>query len=311
MRQAIAEADQHASVSGRLGVVCFQAARSSFGAAESLQGARWQLSAIVLFRQAAVFAAHGLAQRRRITADPADAHACWDQVIELPQVRASVRPLSSSVRAQISGIIASGVSADHANLPSADLWDLRQIMRRVVRSAVDVLEEDIRAPFRLRAHRALRWIFIVLAAALPVGYGAHQLGPPSAPANLALKRAVSISSNYAPSLFPAASLVDGDKTALGCHSLEERNPWAVVDLGRKRTFARVVITNRVDGSTQRAVPLLIETSLDGNAYTEFARRDEVFETWTAQASPTTARYVRLTVLARSYLHLSEVEVYAE
>jgi hypothetical protein len=310
MRPAINEADERSSACGQAGVDSARAARSLLIAAESLEEVSdWQLSALSLLSHAAVFAAQGLAARRQLSTDLACPSASWRLVIELPEMQKSTTPVSAKTRDQILSVVANGLTSEYADWSMAELQTLKLALLERVRCAVTVLESDIHAPHRLRLLRILRWSIAILAVALLVGYAARKIHQRFVPVNHALNATVSMSSNYNPTIFPPASLVDGDTTKPGCHTAPEQNPWAVVDLGARRTIHRVVVTNRLEGLTGRAIPLLIETSRDGRTYAEFARKTDDFTTWTATAKPTEARYVRLTVLANSMLHLNEVAIF--
>ncbi|HEX7670331.1 MAG TPA: discoidin domain-containing protein, partial [Polyangiaceae bacterium] len=92
------------------------------------------------------------------------------------------------------------------------------------------------------------------------------------------------------------------------HTLEEDNPWLAIDLGSKKTISAVRVKNRADCCADRAVPLIVETSLDNKSWQRVARRTEEFTDWKAKFAPTTARFVRLTVPRRTLLHLQAVRV---
>lgn len=92
------------------------------------------------------------------------------------------------------------------------------------------------------------------------------------------------------------------------HTLEERNPWLEIDLGKPTSFSLVEVTNRSDCCPDRAVPLVIEVGNDQTQWREVARRRDTFSKWRAEFAPTTARYVRLRVTRRSLLHLEKVAV---
>jgi hypothetical protein len=310
MRKAIAEADQHASACGQAGVDSTRAARSLLTAAESLEDvSEWQLSAIALLCNAAVFAAHGLVARRQLSADLACPSTCWKLVIELPEMQTSIKSNSTKTREEISSVVANGLTSEHADWPIAKLRALKLAMLEDVRRVITLLESDIFTPHRLRLYRILRWGCTLLAASLLVGYGASRTMKSGVATNYVRHAVVTTSSNLDPGQFPPARLVDGDTTKLGCHTKAERNPWVVIDLRGNRTIHRVVVTNRLEGLTERAIPLLIETSRDGRTYAQFARKTDDFKTWTATAKPTDARFVRLTVLANSVLHLNEVAIF--
>ena len=72
---------------------------------------------------------------------------------------------------------------------------------------------------------------------------------------------------------------------------------------------RSVITyNRWDCCVERAVPLVLELSLDGERYWEAATRRDPFYVWSATFAAQRARYVRLRVIGPSTLHLTRVEI---
>ena len=94
------------------------------------------------------------------------------------------------------------------------------------------------------------------------------------------------------------------------HTNEDAQPWVEFDLLAPTAFSEVYVRNRTDSVPDRAVPLVIEVSDDETNWRAVARRDDTFRTWTASFPTLTARYVRLRVDRRSYLHLEIVEVHA-
>lgn len=116
-------------------------------------------------------------------------------------------------------------------------------------------------------------------------------------------------SYFEPERVQPGRLVDGNTDDLGFHTILEDDPWVTIDLLEPRPIARVVVHNRIS-HRERTLPLLIEASVDGNHFLQFARRYEVFEKWTARRKETVrARWVRLRVEKRTYFHLNEVEVF--
>jgi hypothetical protein len=86
-------------------------------------------------------------------------------------------------------------------------------------------------------------------------------------------------------------------------------PWVEIDLGAPpKTIHRIEVTNRSKCCQERAVPLLVEISTNGASWTQVARRDDEFDSWTATFRPKAARYVRLKVLKSTMLHLKSVVV---
>jgi hypothetical protein len=92
------------------------------------------------------------------------------------------------------------------------------------------------------------------------------------------------------------------------HTEQENNPWVEYDLGAPKPIHRVEVANRSDCCDDRAIPLVVELSNDRTNWTEVARRDSEFQSWTAKFATKTVRYVRLRVPRVTALHLKEVVV---
>ena len=105
-----------------------------------------------------------------------------------------------------------------------------------------------------------------------------------------------------------AHQVDGNSTQVFFHTNEETNAWIEFDLQKPTQFRSVTLKNRTDCCSERAVPLVIESSDDRNHWTELARKSDDFRSWTAKFAPKTARYVRIRTLKRTWLHLEGVNV---
>lgn len=108
---------------------------------------------------------------------------------------------------------------------------------------------------------------------------------------------------------PAENSCLGGPTNIFFHTLHEDKPWFELDLGAPRAFSVVELVNRTDCCPDRAIPLAVELSLDAQNWQEVGRRKEAFETWRAEFPTQTARYVRVTALRHTALHLVRVSVY--
>ena len=93
------------------------------------------------------------------------------------------------------------------------------------------------------------------------------------------------------------------------HTNEEMNPWFEIDLVRPTSVHRLGVKNRADCCQERALPLVIEVSLNQSNWQQVARRDSPFAFWEPSFSPVEARYVRLRVPRFTALHLEQVTVY--
>ena len=74
------------------------------------------------------------------------------------------------------------------------------------------------------------------------------------------------------------------------------------------------LCNRVDGWFDDCLPLVVELSRDGVKWEEIGQREDHFGTdppWIVNAGGRMATQVRLRVARKSYLALSEVEVFGK
>ena len=119
----------------------------------------------------------------------------------------------------------------------------------------------------------------------------------------------------------AGYAVNGDPSQDGFHTNNDPNPWWMVDLRATARvhFIRIFNRERIpEWVRQRANPLVVEMSNDGEQWETLFRtnRGQVFGgysggrplLWSAK-HPVQARFVRISIPRREYLHLAEVEVY--
>jgi hypothetical protein len=92
------------------------------------------------------------------------------------------------------------------------------------------------------------------------------------------------------------------------HTKEEDHPSVEIDLGKARKIHRVVVENRHDCCTERAIPLVIEIRDGAGSFHEVARKDQPFDTWTADFPAEEATRIRLVVEKTTELHLSDVQI---
>ncbi len=179
--------------------------------------------------------------------------------------------------------------------------------------AAGVLRRQVeaRSVTHVRATRWGRWaaVGVVLAWALLSFARAKLL-----PQDIALGKPVHPSSQkQAPP--DGQTIVDGSTgTSVGVHTNVEDSPSVTIDLEAPYWLSTLKVYNRMDGWFDDCLPLVAEVSLDGKAYDEIARRETHFGTsppWVIDAGGRPGRYVRLRVARKSYLALSEVEVFGK
>lgn len=120
----------------------------------------------------------------------------------------------------------------------------------------------------------------------------------------------------------AGNAVNGDPAkALGFHTENTENPWWRVDLGQpSQVFAiRIFNRDRIPEWTQRRTsPIVVEASNDGELWKLIFSTEpgQIFGGYSAGMPlvwssdlPVEARYVRISIPRKEYLHLSEVEIY--
>jgi hypothetical protein len=171
------------------------------------------------------------------------------------------------------------------------------ILATFARSLLDELERPARDTLRRRLARTIP--IVVAALAVVVGLGAMifwLIQPP----NLVRKATRTLSSQL-------SDCTHGDCGTAIFHTLEENNPWVRYDFGSTQRLHSLDVENRTDCGTERAVPLIVETSDDARKWTERVRTERPFVTWSAPLSAH-ARYVRLRVGAKTYLHLNKVVI---
>lgn len=310
MKDDLVAAAQRAWRPGQPGFAEFKIARSSLETVRQIEDLPARaFGAVLLLVQAARFAARAVTLRRGLLQDSDDLAAIWKKAIKEPDIASSLEELPQGLLARVDETVHRDLTIEHVDIGPSELVALRSSLTPVVGRIVELLEREATVYSRLRSERLARWLVIALIGLALICWNSRQTLRSMMLPNLALHKAVKVSSNWRPGLYPPQGLVDGETAELGCHTDYEDHPWAQVDLGRPMTIRRVVVTNRVDGDMSRAVPLIIETSVDGIAFTPYARQDSDFTVWTAKQRPTKVQYIRVTAPRFTMLHLNEIQVY--
>jgi len=232
----------------------------------------------------------------------------WENVRKVPVIQECWNNLSAIQSAAL--VESLGLSGEQA---TANLSDQQ---RKALATGLQSLVKCLSEPLEIEANRLGRALFarytrvgLLLAVLLVfVSLVSNWVGARFEKPNVALHRAVEVSSQYPGAGEDHTLLVDGDRTNLGFHTNCEGPQWVVVDLGSVRRFDKVVVFNR-DEFQERAVPLYLDVSSDKLTWRQLAMRKEVFDKWTASGLRADGRYVRLRHTPNNCFHLSEVEVY--
>ena len=196
---------------------------------------------------------------------------------------------------------------DDANLPRAEAESVRDALRARATELLalrELPERDLaRAVGRTRrCVLALVLLAAILGTSIYAAATHEVLGP-----NLAEGRPLKTSSTLAV-CDPVQATCGGVTTRILFHTQEEESPWVEIDLGDRKPIHRVDVFNRSDCCLDRATPLVAEISSDEVAWKEVARQYEPFVRWTAHFPVNQARYVRLRVARKSFLHLEGIEI---
>lgn len=105
---------------------------------------------------------------------------------------------------------------------------------------------------------------------------------------------------------PAQSCGDKSEDYFFCTN-EEFRPWIEFDLGRVTNVSGINVLNREEVS-DRAVPLVVQVSTDHKHWKEVARRTTDFDRWKVRFPTERARWVKLYVAKRTFLHLRQVKI---
>lgn len=178
--------------------------------------------------------------------------------------------------------------------------------------ALNALLEALQGPER--DIRGVRWRRVLVLASTLLLLGGMVLSvvalltPPELP-DLAANKPWQASSFYPG--FPGSGNKPVNPTEGAFFSTnEDANPWWQVDLQAPTLIGGATVVNRGDCCIERATPLVLEVSLDGQSWREVSRRPEKFRTWRPEFAPTKARYVRLRALRRTFVHFKDVRVHA-
>jgi hypothetical protein len=188
------------------------------------------------------------------------------------------------------------------DMPSPVPLEATDEQAKRARIVAEGLVWELDAP-RRRVDRVLgqRWIRLILTSAVVVaaflGVRKLALGP-----NLAANKPFRTSSSW------SGCAADPPCRGLLFHTDSQTNPWVEFDLGAPKAIHRIEVTNRGDCCGERTIPLVAELSSDGVRWTEVARRETEFSTWTAKFPRQAARYVRLRVPRDTVLHLEDVAI---
>jgi hypothetical protein len=274
-------------------------------AAANLHGPSEIVAAMTLYREAAVLLSAAIEQAREpkevpIPRTPEEAWRVLD-ALAVPTSRAARPEGFDRARA----LLSSGDPFLGEGLSPADVYATASAAADATKWLASIVEP--RTLHEVHVRRGLR----IGASLLVLVFALYELLTPK---NLALHKSASASSQAFDATVPAGVTNGELEPTFGVHTRTEPNPWVQVDLGELLPIREVRVFNRAEAIYQdNILPLVLELSDDGRAFTDVARRDEVFtqdKPWIIKLSGRKARYIRvLEPRSPGYIALSEIEVY--
>ncbi|MGH7440275.1 MAG: discoidin domain-containing protein [Polyangiaceae bacterium] len=287
----------------------FMAATRRFVVAQELRQSA-TIEALVLLREATLhYAASFLAsidsrgEGDAAAPAPASTLEMLDRVVEASPIRPPAAfPEIRQAMASSDSLAFDRLSAVEANTVARDLDAVSRWLASLV---------ELRSPRDIRRARIWRFLALFVVCGGLVAGVAVVVARAIAPKDLAFKKPVGATA-VAFDTKPEGA-VDGEKTGkFGYHSKEDDSAYLVVYLERRVKIARVKVFGRGDCCYDQSIPLALEVSDDGSTFRKIADRITPFsesDPWEVHVGPLVTRFVRLRVLQRGVLVLSEVEVY--
>ena len=311
-RQRVAAARQQNSGPGCPGWEEFELGRLAMIDADYLvhDPQKGNPGALLLGRSAARLLAR--AQLVRADSDPglaATPEECWARFAAHPIGASLLARATEEERSSIDSVLGSGALGRLAQLAPPERALAVRTLAELTREISAPMEDEARRVSEARRVRRMRLAGGALALGLFIWLIITGIARLTAPPNLALHKPVTVPTPLAGAKIDPDGLVDGKFRDLGFHSGLGKPQQVTIDLGQVHRISQVVVHNRTDCCQERAVPLSIEVSTDGQNFRSVAQRLEPFDRWRAKFAPTSARHVRLTSTSGSYFHLLEVEVY--
>lgn len=231
----------------------------------------------------------------------------WAWLREQPDTGPLLEQLPAERRALLQRLLLQPVEVPAlAELTAAGRQSCLITLRRLAVALGDPLQKLAAAAVRQRHAHRLRVAGIAGGSLLVLG--ALFFGIFSRP-NLALHKPVLVETSDPQLAISPEQVVDGDRTNLGFHTLRGGAHSVLIDLQAPQRIRSVHVYNRIDCCLERAIPLSVEVSSDGQHFRHVAHRARRFALWKAKFPPVEARWVRLVHLGSAEFHLSEIEVY--
>ena len=184
-------------------------------------------------------------------------------------------------------------------------------LRRLALALLERIAEEQRNYYRVRRQRVVRIAVPVLLACVMLLAAVSRRAAGADLAQGTPWRASSTYSGGGDACSSPQQTCPGSEQGFFFHTEEsDRNSWIEFEFdSRPLDISMVEIENRTDCCADRAVPLVIEVSLDHNNWQQVAQRAKSFSTWHASFPSIQASWVRVRLLQKGPLHLKRIRIF--
>jgi hypothetical protein len=261
--------------------------------------------ALLALREQAAKPVESAANAGTDTLEPAALSTLWSETDrELLERAAGGSAEAERVRTELLG----KSFADFAELDSGEQAAAAPRLHGFAQQLIDPLAAPGRAQERVWVAR-VQLALVALVALVIIGFLGRSLK-----ARFDLTRDLAPTASWkASSLYPECWCDSPAQSCEKCpnfffHTEQEDHPNIVFDLHSVQSLSAVVVENRRDCCADRGLPLIVQVSTDEKHWKTVATRRDEFTTWRANFPTEQARWVKLSVGNRNFLHLASVKL---
>ena len=233
----------------------------------------------------------------------------WEKARTVPSMQDAWGKLTVEHAELVKALVGPERDATMAKLSEEERASFANGLHELVMRLAEPLEFEAHRLGRALFARWSRVLVVTLLLVAGLGFGGRWLVKKLGKPNLALRAAVTVSSQFPGQGTDHTLLVDGDTDNLGFHTQDGGQQWVLIDLGKVKKLDKIVVYNRSDGYEERAVPIKIEISSDNQSWKQIAERKESFDKWTVKGLRAEGRFLRLKNTPPNFFPLAEVEAY--
>lgn len=286
--------------------LCLELGRNALEPLQPLEFGPAHAQACELYREAIYWAL--LAKSAKT--EPGTAKKTFDELWDATDDRALLLKAAGDDASSLDslGVALKGKDfVDFAELSPASARELSATLRHFAEALVDALDPAQIEVERIWLRRMTRVGALLAVAVVALVAGIFIVDARERARDVAKGKPWEISSRWGEGCNSPEQACDNSPQFF-FHTLEENDPWIIIDLEQPTRISGVRVENRGDCCQERSIPLVVDVSNDKQHWTEVARRTTDFGTWKASFPATEARYVKFHVPRITNLHFKRVHV---